>query len=173
MSAPEAAPVPGAPAGGSPVRSSCSTSACNSSKGWPAGGLKHTPAWGPGTSPVVTCRVTAAPGSANKASRLALTGLLRPRRVSSRPMAALPGSGLVELGLEAGQLLQALLQGGVGREQRRDARPPAQCRGEVEGVEVLGGPKVAGGDPAHLPRHLDQGGRQQRGPADEDRTRAT
>ena len=42
------------------VARSCSSSACISAKGWPDGGLKHTPARPVGSSPEVTCRVMAA-----------------------------------------------------------------------------------------------------------------
>ena len=44
---------------------------------WPAGGLKHTPARPVGTRPAVTCKVMAAEGKENSASRLARTGLVR------------------------------------------------------------------------------------------------
>ena len=45
-------------------------------------GLKHTPAWPLGTKPASVSSVTAALGSANRASRRAGTGLLRPSSAS-------------------------------------------------------------------------------------------
>ena len=44
--------------------------------------------------PPALCRVSAAVGSANRASRLALTGLVRPRRVSKSPTVASGGGQL-------------------------------------------------------------------------------
>src|ERR1700722_3960538 len=140
-----------------------------SAAAWPGGGFQHTPACPEDTSPPALCRVSAAVGNANSASRLARTGLLGPRMVSKRPT---PGSGcsdrrragLAELALQRVQLGQSLLERRVRQEEVAEAEAPAGTlggavgdgRGEEEGVERLGGAQVLGRDAAHLAGDLDQ-----------------
>src|SRR5580692_711711 len=155
-----------------------STAAC------PGGGFQHTPACPELTSPPALCSVSAAVGNANSASRLARTGLLRPRMVSKRPTRWRSRSdgglaGLAELTLQRVQLGQTLLERRVRPEEVAEAEAPTAAlggpvrhgRGEEEGVEGLGGPEVLRRDAPHLSGDLDQRRGEQGGPADEQRAR--
>src|SRR3954449_10669635 len=123
-----------------------SLSALSSSSIWsrnpanpaPSAGLTQTEPTPVGFSDRPASSVTAAPGSANSASRSAFAGFDRPRIVSSSPMRWRSGDRLAELVGELGQLLQPLLQRRVGGEQRRDAETVGECGREEERVERLG-----------------------------------
>src|SRR2546423_9765808 len=98
--------------------------------------------------------VMAAPGTAKSASRLAAFGFVRPRIVSTHFTAAAsyPAALVPHGALQLGQLGEALLEGRVGGEQRRDREPRRHRRREKECIKSFGGPQVPGGDLTHGPR---------------------
>src|ERR1700722_5200094 len=126
-----------------------------SSKPWPLGGLKHTPACPEQDRSAALWRVMEAEGSAKSASRSDWTGFDRPRMVLSRPISrsrllvhrsvvvrtparAWQSRGLAQLGLDTGQLGESLLEGGMGREDGGEADAAlGDGRREVEGIEAL------------------------------------
>src|SRR3954451_24632070 len=126
--------------------SSSSICSRNPAKPAPSAGFTQTDPTPVGFSDSPASSVTAAPGSANNASRSAFAGFDRPRIVSSSPMRRRSGDGLPELVGQLGQLLQPLLQRGVGREQRRDAEAVGQRRGEEERVKGLRSAQILRGD---------------------------
>src|SRR5205085_6802214 len=69
---------------------------------------------------------------------------------------------------EAGELLQALLERRVRREQRREAEALREGRCEEKGVEGFGAAQVPGWDLAHGARHLGERRGQGRRGGDED-----
>src|SRR5664280_362722 len=112
--------------------------------------------------PTAAITLEAAVGSANNASRSAGTGLVRPSSASNSPIAdRLASAGA---GGQSAELVQPLLQRGVGGEQRRQAHALRQRGGEEERVERFGRPQVAGRHPRHVAGDLDQGGGQRRRP---------
>src|ERR1019366_8292724 len=148
----------------------------------PEGGFQHTPAWPEVTRPPALCRVSAAVGRAKRASRLALTGLVRPSRVSKRPTLEGRSAGLAELVLELAEVGQPALETGVRPEEAAEAECAAALalpatlvlctlrhrRHEEEGVERFVGAEILGRDAAHLPGDLDQRRCQLGGLADQD-----
>src|ERR1700737_2210845 len=108
-------------------------------------GLKHTPAWPVGTRPASVWSVMAALGRPNRASRRAGRGLFRPGGASKNLVTRPPLRRVPHLIFEAGELLQALLERRVRREQRGQAEPLRQSRCEEEGGERLRAAQVAGG----------------------------
>src|SRR4051812_1955591 len=118
--------------------SSSSICSRNPAKPAPSAGLTQTEPTPVGFSDRPASSVTAAPGSANNASRSAFAGFDRPRIVSSSPIPWWwSGDRLAELVGQLGELLQPLLQRRVGREQRRDAEAVGQRGSEEERVERL------------------------------------
>src|SRR5215471_2949648 len=125
-----------------PMASSCRTSASMSWKARPSVGRKQTEPVPVGFSPIAACRVMAAVGSENNASRFGWTGLVRPSSVSRKPTGLL----LAELRGDLGKLLQPPLQRKVRREDRGQARGVGFERGgEVERVQRLRLSQVLGG----------------------------
>src|SRR6202034_3026335 len=109
-------------------------------------------------------------------SRSGWTCLVRPSNASRMPTTgsssrwAVPSAEApVHLGVELGERVEALLEGRVRREQRREAGPRGERGGEVEGVEVLRRAQVARRDAGHLARDLDERVGEQLGLADQDR----
>src|SRR3954451_13081555 len=136
--------------------SSSSICSRNPAKPAPSAGFTQNDPTPVGFSDSPASSVTAAPGSANNASRSAFAGFDRPRIVSSSPMRRRSGDRLAEVVGQIGQLLQPLLQRRVGRGQRRDAEAVGQRGGEEERVEGLGCAQVLGGDAGHVARPLLQ-----------------
>src|SRR5664280_1321961 len=98
---------------------SVTTSASMSVNPCPVGGLKHTPACPEHVIPAALCRVIEADGRAKSASRFDWTGLVRPRMVSNNPISwGVRTRGRsrrpAHLGLECGELGEALVGGGMG-----------------------------------------------------------
>src|SRR5699024_8070361 len=117
-----------------------------------------------GVKPVAACRVSAAGGRAKRSSRLARFGLVRPSSASKKPMELLVGVvrsgwcgdragrrtrsralmrrnrlsarsfGARELGGDLRQLIETLLQRGVGREELADGGLAADGRDERQMV---------------------------------------
>src|SRR5215472_13350557 len=141
------------------------TSFSISAKALPSAARKHTDPVPVGRKSVPASSVSAAPGSAKSSSRLACAGLVRPSSASKNPTRHLPSIGvspiplalLAELPGDLVQLCQPLLQGGVGREDRRQALARPDGRREVERVQRLSLAQILCRNAAHIARHLDQG----------------
>ncbi len=102
------------------------------------------------------------PAQCRKTSRARRPGEIpsfRRPTLGGMPRPAAPFGG------DRGQLVQALLQAGVGGQQGGQAGPGSDHGGEEERVERLGGAQVAGGDAGHLAGHLGKGGGQRGGSA--------
>ena len=107
-------------AASAPMPSSSRTSFSMSLNARPSAARKHTEPVPVGVRPIAACRVMAAVGSANSASRFGWTGLVRPSRVSRKPT----GYRRELLG-DLGQLPEPPLQRRVRGEERGQAAP---CR---------------------------------------------